>query len=81
MQLFNKESAKKTFAHTWYIYPLTIGLITLVWIWGFQTFHLPSLELCLSDNRYRILIRRRYRKVFRSAAFDLRFRKNYKYHI
>ena len=48
MQLFNKESAKKTFAHTWYIYPLTIGLITLVWIWGFQTFHLPSAHQMLT---------------------------------
>ena len=42
MQLFNKEGAKKTFAHTWYVYPLLIGLITVVWIWAFQAFHQPS---------------------------------------
>lgn len=42
MQLFNKQGAKNTFAHTWYIYPLLIGLTTIVWIWGFQAFHQPS---------------------------------------
>ena len=42
MQLFNKEASKKIFAHTWYIYPLLIGIITILWIWGFQVFHLPS---------------------------------------
>ena len=42
MQLLNKSAIKKTFAHTWYIYPLLIGIITILWIWGFQVFHLPS---------------------------------------
>ena len=42
MQVFNKGEAKKIFAHTWFIYPLLIGLISVVWIWGFQAFHLPS---------------------------------------
>ena len=42
MQLLNKQAAKNIFAHTWYIYPLLIGLITVIWIWGFQAFHLPG---------------------------------------
>ena len=42
MQLFNKEASKKIFAHTWYIYPLLVGIITVVWVWGFQAFHQPT---------------------------------------
>lgn len=42
MQLFNKEASKKIFAHTWYIYPLLIGVIVVIWLWGFQAFHQPS---------------------------------------
>ena len=42
MQLFNKEASKRIFTHTWYIYPLLIGLITVIWLWGFQAFHQPS---------------------------------------
>lgn len=42
MQLFSKEASKRIFAHTWYIYPLLIGLITVIWLWGFQAFHQPS---------------------------------------
>ena len=54
MQLFNKTAAKNIFAHTWYIYPLLIGIITLIWLWGFQAFHLPtaheSLTLFFATN-------------------------------
>lgn len=42
MQLLNKEASKRIFAHTWYLYPLFIGITTLLWYWGFQAFHLPS---------------------------------------
>ena len=42
MQTINKTSANKTFAHTWYVYPIVATLITLLWIWGFQAFHQPS---------------------------------------
>ncbi len=42
MQLFNKEASKRIFTHTWYIYPLLIGIITVIWLWGFQAFHQPS---------------------------------------
>ena len=54
MQLFNKAAAKNTFTHTWYIYPLLVGLITVIWILAFQTYHLPNsyekLTLFFSTN-------------------------------
>ena len=54
MQLFNKASAKKTFAHTWYIYPLLGGIITVIWLWAFYAFHQPTkhemLTLFFSTN-------------------------------
>ena len=42
MQRINKTSVGKIFAHTWYIYPVSAILITLLWLWGFQAFHQPS---------------------------------------
>lgn len=42
MQLFNKVAIKKTFAHTWYIYPLLGGIITVIWLWAFYAYHQPS---------------------------------------
>ena len=42
MQVFNGASAKKTLVHTWYIYPLLAGLITILWLWGFNAFHQPT---------------------------------------
>ena len=42
MQLISKTSTKKTFAHTWYVYPIVGTLLTLLWIWSFQAFHQPS---------------------------------------
>ena len=42
MQLFNKDSVKATFTHTWYLYPILIALTSLVWMWSFQAFHQPS---------------------------------------
>ena len=48
MQLINKESIKKTFVHTWYIYPLLIGFATFLWIWAFAAFHQPSAHQKLS---------------------------------
>ena len=42
MQLINKDAIKKTFAHTWYIYPISVILMTLVWMWGFQAYHQPT---------------------------------------
>ena len=48
MQLFNKVAIKKTFAHTWYIYPITGALIILLWLWGYQAYHQPSTHQMLS---------------------------------
>lgn len=42
MQLFNKKAIKKTLYHTWYIYPITMCLSTLLLMWGFQAYHQPS---------------------------------------
>ena len=42
MQLFNKESVKSTFTHTWYLYPLLVALASVLWLWGFQAYHQPS---------------------------------------
>ena len=42
MQHFNKEASKRIFSHTWYIYPLLAGLITVLWLWGFNAFHQPT---------------------------------------
>ena len=48
MQKYNKASIAKTFAHTWYLYPITGIIITLLWLWGFQAFHQPSAHQKLS---------------------------------
>ena len=42
MQTYNKFAAKKTFAHTWFIYPIGATIITLLLIWGFAAFHQPT---------------------------------------
>ena len=42
MQLFNKGAIKKTIVHTWYIYPLLAGLITVIWLWAFYAYHQPT---------------------------------------
>jgi len=42
MQLFNKSSIKKSFVYTWYLYPIAIAIIVVLWIWGFSAFHAPS---------------------------------------
>ena len=42
MQLINKAAVKKTIAHTWYIYPILAGIITVLWLWGFAAYHQPS---------------------------------------
>lgn len=39
---------KKIFAHTWYVYPLAIGLIVVLWLWGFEAFHQPSAHQSLT---------------------------------
>ena len=48
MQLFNKTAIKKTFAHTWYLYPLVGALIGLLWLWGYQAYHQPNTHQMLS---------------------------------
>ncbi len=48
MQRFNKDKAKKIFAHTWYIYPIMIALTTLIWMWGFEAFHQPTAHQSLT---------------------------------
>ena len=42
MQSINKSSVSKIFSHTWYIYPLSIIIIALIWLWAFQAYHQPS---------------------------------------
>ena len=42
MQLLNKVAIKNTFAHTWYLYPISVGLVTAIWVWSFYAFHQPS---------------------------------------
>ena len=42
MKIFNKQLAKQTLAHTWYLYPISAALLTLIWLWGFQAFHQPT---------------------------------------
>ena len=48
MQLFNKSAIKKTFVHTWYIYPLLVGLVTVIWLWAFNAYHQPTKHQQLS---------------------------------
>ena len=48
MQLLNKQAIKNAIAHTWYLYPISITLITLLWIWGFSAFHMPSAHQTIS---------------------------------
>lgn len=42
MQVFNKSMAKKSFVHTWYIYPILVAVASVLWIWGFNAFHQPT---------------------------------------
>lgn len=42
MQRFNKTVAKHAFTHTWYLYPVSIIIVALVWMWGFMAFHQPT---------------------------------------
>ena len=42
MQLLNKKAIKNSIAHTWFLYPISIGLVTAIWMWGFYAFHQPS---------------------------------------
>ena len=42
MQVFNKTSIKNTFAHTWYLYPVAIALVSVIWIWSFNVYHQPT---------------------------------------
>ena len=42
MQTLNKSLMKNTFTYTWFIYPMTAVILSLVWLWSFPTFHQPS---------------------------------------
>ena len=42
MQTLNKSLVKNTFTYTWFIYPVSAILLTLIWLWSFPTFHQPS---------------------------------------
>ena len=33
---------KNTLTYTWFIYPLSAIILTLIWFWSFPTFHMPS---------------------------------------
>lgn len=48
MQLFNKSSAKKIFAHTWYLYPVGAAILSVIWIWAFPTYHQPTKHQTIS---------------------------------
>lgn len=48
MQTINKSAVKKTFTHTWYLYPIAIIIVSLLWLWGFQAFHQPSAHQMLT---------------------------------
>ena len=42
MQWFNKPLAKRTFAHTWFLYPIAILLSVGIWVLAFEAFHIPT---------------------------------------
>lgn len=42
MQIFNKSIVKNTLAHTWFIYPVSAMILTVIWLWAFPSFHQPS---------------------------------------
>ena len=42
MQTLNKSLVKNTFAHTWFIYPLSATVLALIWLFAFPAFHQPS---------------------------------------
>lgn len=42
MQRINKSLVKNTLAYTWFVYPVSAVLLTLIWLWSFPTFHQPS---------------------------------------
>ena len=42
MQRFNKTTCKHAFTHTWYLYPISVFIVSLVWLWGFRTYHQPT---------------------------------------
>lgn len=42
MQTINKPLIKKSFVYTWYLYPLLVGLSSILLLWGFEAYHLPK---------------------------------------
>ena len=42
MQTLNKSAVKNTLTYTWFIYPMSAIILSLVWLWSFPTFHQPS---------------------------------------
>ena len=42
MQIANKDSMKRIFAHTWYLYPISGILLSLLLLWAFYAYHQPS---------------------------------------
>ena len=54
MQKINKSTLSGTLYHTWYIYAVAAGLLTLLWLWAFMAYHQPKahekLEIYFSEN-------------------------------
>ena len=48
MQIFYKEASKRILAHTWYIYPLVIILVSVLLVFAFQAYHQPSAHQMLT---------------------------------
>ncbi|MBO4856359.1 MAG: hypothetical protein J5511_03200 [Bacilli bacterium] len=42
MQTLNKSLMKNTLTYTWFIYPMSAVILTLIWFWSFPAFHQPS---------------------------------------
>lgn len=48
MRIFDRQMAKKGFAHTWYLYPLGAIVLSAIWAASFYLYHQPSAHQRLS---------------------------------
>ena len=42
MQTINKSLVKNTFTYTWFLYPISAVLLSLIWLWSFPLAHQPK---------------------------------------
>ena len=68
MQTINKSLVKNTFTYTWFIYPISAVLLSLIWLWSFPLAHQPKarekvelfIDADVKDEKFTDLILEQY---------------------